>query len=120
MKKVLIVDDSSYMRMFIKKVIQKGGSYLIIEASNKDEAIEMYNNEEPDIVILDLNMSEETKDGISLLIQIMSIDPEAIAIVISAVRYEDVKDECLSLGAKHYLQKPFETETLLGVLEEYN
>lgn len=120
MKKVLIVDDSSYMRMFIKKVIKKGGSYLMIEASNKDEAIEMYNNAKPDIVILDLNMSEETKDGISVLIQIMSIDPEAIVIVISAVGYEDVKDECLALGAKSYLQKPFETESLLGILEEYN
>ncbi|OOM10484.1 hypothetical protein [Clostridium saccharobutylicum] len=42
MKKVLIVDDSSYMRMFVKKIIKKDGLYLTFEASGKEEAIEIY------------------------------------------------------------------------------
>ena len=40
MKKVLIVDNSSYMRMFVKKIIEKGGLYIMYEASSKDDAIE--------------------------------------------------------------------------------
>lgn len=119
MKKVLIVDDSSYMRMFVKKIVNKGGTYIIFEASTKVEAIEVFNNANPDIVILDLNMSEVRKDGIDVLTEIMKINPEAVVIVISAVGYEDVKDECLELGAKSYLKKPFETEELLHLLEEY-
>lgn len=119
MKKVLIVDDSSYMRLFVKKVIKKGGSYVMLEAATKEDAIEIYNSAKPEIVMLDLNISEH-KEGISVLTEIMSVNPEAVVIVISAVGYEDVKDECIALGAKGYLKKPFETEELLQILEEYN
>lgn len=120
MKKVLIVDDSSYMRMFIKKIIEKGGLYEILEASGKDNAIEVFVNEKPDIVILDLNMSEVTRDGVSALSEIMKINPNAVVIIISAIGYEDVKDQCLTLGAKEYLKKPFNNETLVKILSEYN
>lgn len=120
MKKVLIVDDSSYMRMFVKKIIAKGGSYIMFEASTKDDAIEVFKSENPDIVILDLNMSEVRNDGIDVLTEIMNINPEVAVIIISAVGYEDVRDECLALGAKSYLKKPFDTEVLLKALEEIN
>ena len=119
MKKVLIVDDSSYMRMFVKKIIEKGGLYIMYEASTKDEAIEVFKNEKPDIVTLDLNMSEFNRDGINVLTEIMNINPEAFVIIISAVGYEDVKDKCIALGAKSYIRKPFDTKTLLEALEEY-
>lgn len=119
MKKVLIVDDSAYMRMFIRKIIEKDGMYTMYEASTKDAAIEAYKNENPDIVTLDLNMSEFNRDGINVLTEIMNINPEAVVIVISAVGYEDVKDKCIELGAKGYIKKPFDTEALLHALEEY-
>jgi two-component system chemotaxis response regulator CheY len=119
MKKVLIVDDSSYMRKFVKKIIQKGGFYIIFEASTKEEAIEVYKTAKPDIMILDLNMSEVRNDGIYVLTEIMNINPRAIVIIISAVGYEDVRDECLALGAKSYIKKPFDTEILLNTLEKY-
>jgi two-component system chemotaxis response regulator CheY len=119
MKKVLIIDDSSYMRMFIKKIIEKGGSHITFEASNKDEAIEMFKNVSPDIVTLDLNMSESRGVGIDVLNDIMNINPEAIVVIISASGYENMRDECIALGAKTYLKKPFETQELLDILEEY-
>lgn len=119
MKKVLIVDDSSYMRKFVGKIVEKVGLYIIYEASDKDEAIEIFEDENPDIVILDLNMSEVRKDGIDVLTEIININPEAVVIIISAVGYEDVKDECIALGAKSYIKKPFDTKDLLEILEEY-
>ena len=119
MKKVLIVDDSSYMRKFVAKIVEKGGLYIMLEASGREDAIEIFKNEKPDIVILDLNMSEVRKDGIDALTEIMIINPEAVVIIISAVGYDDVKEECLALGAKSYIQKPFDTKILLQTLEEY-
>jgi two-component system chemotaxis response regulator CheY len=118
MKKVLIIDNSSYMRMFVAKIIEKGGLYIIHEASTKDEAIELFKTEKPDIITLDLNMSESDKDGINVLAEIMNINPEAVVIIISAVGYEDVKDKCIELGAKTYIKKPFNTKTLLNALED--
>lgn len=119
MKKVLIVDNSSYMRMFVKKIIQKGGFHTVFEASGKDDAIEIFKIENPDIVILDLNMSEFKMDGIHVLTDIMKINPETIVIIASAVGHENVKEECISLGAKGYIRKPFDAETLLKTLEQY-
>lgn len=119
MKKVLIVDNSSYMRMFIKKIVEKGGFHTIFGASGKDDAMEMFKLKKPDIVILDLNMSEFKMDGIHVLTEIMKINPETVVIIISAVGHENVKEECLALGAKSYIKKPFDTETLLKTLEEY-
>lgn len=118
MKKVLIIDDSSYMRMFVKKIIEKGGLYIIYEASTKDEAIEIFKNESPDIVTLDLNIAESKSDGVDVLYDIMNINPEASVIIISASGYENFKDECIELGAKTYIKKPFDTKTLLNALEE--
>lgn len=120
MKKVLIVDDSSYMRMFIKKIIKKDGLSIMFEAGTKEEAVELFTSAKPDIVILDLNMSEIEREGINILTEIMKVDPNAYVIIISAVGYEHVKDECMSLGAKGYIKKPFETEDLLKALEEYS
>lgn len=119
MKKVLIVDNSSYMRMFIRKIIEKDGFNNILEATGKEEAIEVFINEKPEIVMLDLNMSEFRMDGVYVLTEIMKISPQANVIVVSAVGHETVKDECLALGAKHYIKKPFDAEKLLKVLEEY-
>ena len=119
MKKVLIVDNSSYMRMFIKKIVEKGGSYTMLGAANKEDAMEVFKNEKPEIVILDLNMSEATMDGITVLKDIMEISKETIVIIASAVKLEVVKEECIALGAKSFIKKPIDTEVLLKTLEEY-
>lgn len=119
MKKVLVVDNSSYMRMFVKKVVEKGGPFSIFEASGKDEAMEIFNAEKPHIVILDLNMSETTMDGMDVLTDIMESDPETIVIIISAVQHQEVKGQCIALGAKNYINKPIDTDSLLKILEEY-
>lgn len=120
MKKVLIVDDSSYMRMFIKKVINKEGSYMAFEAIDKENAIEMFKTIKPDIVTLDLNISEVKNDGIEVLKNILEIDPKAIVIIVSAAGYENFRDECIELGAKTYIKKPIDTEVLLKTLAEHS
>lgn len=119
MRKVLIVDNSSYMRKFINKIIEKRHLYTIFEASDKYKAIEIFQNERPDIVILDLNMSELTMDGLDVLTDIMKINPETVVIIISAVGHQEVKDKCLAHGAKSYIKKPFDANTLLKTLAEY-
>lgn len=119
MKKILIVDNSSYMRMFVKKIVEKAGSYIILEAEGKEDAMNIFNIEAPTVVILDLNMGETTMEGIEVLTDIIKINPEAIVIIISAVADEDVKEQCIALGANRYIKKPIDTAVLLKTLEEY-
>ena len=119
MKKVLIVDNSSYMRMFVKKILEKEGAYTILEASGKDDAMDIFMSQNPAIVILDLNMSETTMEGLEVLTDIMKINSNAVVIIISAVRHEEVQEQCIELGAKGYIKKPIDAKVLLKVLEEY-
>jgi two-component system chemotaxis response regulator CheY len=119
MKKVLIVDNSSYMRMFVRKIIEKGGAYTTVEASNKEDAIEIFKSESPDIVLLDLNMSEFTMDGIEVLADIMKLNDKTAIIITSAVGHEEVKEQCIELGAKSYIKKPINAEMLLKTIGQY-
>ncbi|MDF2878211.1 MAG: response regulator receiver protein [Clostridia bacterium] len=118
MKKVLIVDNSSYMRMFVKKIIEKEEGYTIFEAASKDAAMALFKSEKPNIVILDLNMAENTMEGMEVLKDVIKINPEAVVIIISAVGDENVKNECIALGAKCYIKKPIDTDALLKALAE--
>lgn len=117
MKKVLIIDNSSYMRMFVRKIIEKGSSCIVTEAEDKYDGLEKFEAEKPDVVILDLNMSEYTMDGIDVLKDIMRISPQTKVIIMSAVGHQEVKDECIELGAKGYIRKPINAKELLKVLE---
>lgn len=117
MKKILIVDNSSYMRLFVRKIIEKGGSYNVSEAEGKYDALERFEIEKPDIVILDLNMSEFTMDGIDVLNEIKRMNPNADVIIMSAVGHQEVKDKCVELGAKAYIRKPINAKELLKALE---
>lgn len=120
MKKILIVDNSSFMRKFMKKIIEKEGSYTSFEASNKDEAMELFMSEKPSIVILDLNMSEATMDGMDVLTDIIKVSPKTDVLIVSAVGHQEVKDKCIELGAKSYIMKPIDTKILLNTLSECN
>ncbi|OPJ57948.1 response regulator [Clostridium oryzae] len=119
MKKVLIVDNSSFMRKFVKKIIEKDGLYTAVEAVDKVTAMEMFNSEKPDIVLLDLNMTESTMDGLEVLTDILKIAPAAVVFIMSAVGHQKVKDQCIELGAKGYISKPIDSGVLLKELGEY-
>lgn len=118
MKKVLIVDNSSYMRLLEKKIIEKDGGYEVLEADGKSDALERFKIQNPDIVILDLNMSESTLDGIGVLTDILKINSKVNIIIVSAVGHEEVKNKCIELGAKAYIKKPINAKELLKVLQQ--
>ena len=73
MASILIVDDASFMRMVLKKIILQSGNKVVAEASNGDEAIAMYKKYRPDLVFLDIVMppGKLTKDGLDALKIIM-------------------------------------------------
>ena len=56
MKKILLVDDAAFMRMMLKDTLTKNGFTDIIEAADGVEAVEKYNAEKPDLVIMDITM----------------------------------------------------------------
>jgi two-component system chemotaxis response regulator CheY len=119
MKKVLIVDNSSYMRMLVKKVIEKEERYEILEAASKAETMYTFKQESPEIVILDLNLGQTPMDGLEVLKEMVELKPETVIIIASAVGDDIAKEECIALGAKGYLTKPINTKLLIQTLAQY-
>lgn len=105
MPKIMISDDSAFMRKIIRNILEKLGHKEIIEATNGKEAIDKYKSDKPDLVLLDIIMPDV--GGIDVLREIMGIDKEAKVIMVTAVGQDAMVEECTILGAKGYIIKPF-------------
>jgi two-component system chemotaxis response regulator CheY len=117
MKTVLIVDDAAFMRLSIRKMLEKNGYEVVGEAENGLVAVEKYMELQPDIVTMDITMKD--MNGLEALKAIMERDKKANIIMVSAMGQEAmVKDAVLS-GAKGFIVKPFKEETLIKALEKF-
>ncbi len=104
----MVVDDSTFMRKILIKVLGEMGHKEIVEASDGAQAVEKYSSENPDLVLLDIIM--EKKDGIQVLKEIKAKNPDAKIVMVSAVGQEQMVKEALSSGALDFLVKPFDNE----------
>lgn len=117
MKTVLIVDDAAFMRLSIRKMLEKNGYEVVGEAENGLVAVEKYMELQPDIVTMDITMKD--MNGLEALKAIMERDKNANIIMVSAMGQEAmVKDAVLS-GAKGFIVKPFKEETLISCPEKF-
>lgn len=113
MAKILIADDSQFMRTQVKDILTEAGYNELVEASDGKEALEMYESEKPDLVLLDIIMPDV--DGIAVL---KKIGKEAKIVVVSAVGQEKMVDEAKELGALDYIVKPFDVEQVLEAVKK--
>lgn len=108
--KVLIADDSKFMRQLLKKTIMCEHYVVIAEAANGSEAIDLYKKMAPDIVLLDLTM--DGINGMTALKEIKKLNPNANVIICSAMGQSKIIIEALQNGAKDFIVKPFFNELL--------
>jgi len=115
-KKILVVDDAQFTRNMLKKIINKTEiGEVIAEAKNGVEAVSLYQEFKPDLVTMDLVMPEQ--GGIETTEKILSIDPGAIIVIVSALGQEALVLEAAKKGAKDFIQKPFKADQIEDVLE---
>jgi len=104
--KVIIVDDSNFMRRAISNLISRDpGIKVIATARDGYEAVELVRNLEPDVVTLDIEM--DGMSGIETLEKIMQVHPVPV-LMVSAYTSEgaNVTVEALRLGAVDFIEKP--------------
>lgn len=114
-KRIMIVDDSGFMRMMIKAVLQKGDYEIAAEAENGAIAIEKYREVRPDLVLLDITMPEI--NGIDALRRIKAEFPDVKAIMVSAMGQKPLVTEAIRAGASDFVIKPFLEEKVLMTIE---
>lgn len=114
MTKVLIVDDAAFMRMAIRKVLERNGFEVVGEAENGVTALTKYIECKPDIVTMDITMPEMT--GIEALKHIRSQDPDARVVMVSAMGQETLVRDAIMNGAKSFIVKPYKEEHIIQTL----
>jgi CheY-like chemotaxis protein len=113
--KVLIVDDSKLARMAVVKALNAlHPDWPRLEAGSADEALELIDQELPDIVLLDFNMPG--KDGLSFATELQQRAPRITVAVISANRQVEVIDRARAVGAA-FLAKPLTAQALGDFLD---
>ncbi|ALC92272.1 chemotaxis protein CheY [Bacillus sp. FJAT-18017] len=111
MARVLIVDDAAFMRMMLKDILTKNGLEVVGEAVNGVDAIEKFQELNPDVVTMDITMPE--MDGITAVKQIRALNPQASIIMCSAMGQQPMVLEAIQAGAKDFVVKPFQADRVM-------
>ncbi|HHT9107147.1 MAG TPA: response regulator transcription factor [Candidatus Wunengus sp. YC63] len=115
-RRVILADDEKHIRAMMKAVISSMNCEIVGEAADGQEAVDLYKKEKPDLLLLDINMSQ--KSGIDGLREIMREFPAATVIMLtSVVDMEDVK-QCIDLGAANYIRKDTSVTEMRQVIKD--
>ena len=117
MVKILVVDDSRFLRASIIKFLKEKGYLEIFEAANEKQALDIFKKEKPDLVLLDIIMEKE-KSGIEIFKKIKLVNPDVLVVVVSIVEETEVVGEAMRLGAKGYVNKPIDYNRLLSEIKK--
>ena len=117
-KKVLIIDDSNTMRKIISRSLRQAGLEFetILEAGDGQIALDMLNQEKPDIILSDINMPN--MNGIEFLKEKAANDSikDIPVVMITTESGNDILNEAMTLGAKGSIKKPFTPDQVQSTL----
>ncbi len=107
--KLLVIDDDEAIRKVLSVTLQDAG-YQVLTAENGETGLEIFADEQPDIILCDLRMPGI--DGIAVLKEVKAVDPDKEVIVISAYADMDLAIKALQLKASDFITKPISTPAL--------
>ncbi|MCK5630890.1 MAG: response regulator [Nanoarchaeota archaeon] len=113
MLKILIVEDEQAVREFLVKTFDMIG-YITLAASTGKEALEIFEAQHPQAIFLDLMLPD--KDGLEVLKEIKTKDPNNIVIVVSSKTEDKIIKKAKDLGGIEYNTKPFFRESIRSAL----
>ena len=109
--RVMVVDDSLFMRNMLKDIFVRAGFDVVAEGENGEVALQLYRDTRPDLVTMDIVMPK--KSGIEALQEIIADDPQARVIMVSALGQDALVLEAVESGARDFIVKPFREEKVL-------
>lgn len=115
-RQILITDDTAFMRMTLRNILEKNGYQVVGEAEDGQVAVDKYRELRPDLVTMDITMPR--MDGITAIKKIMEIDSQAKIIVCSAMGQKALVIEALNAGARDFVVKPFQAERIVNALQK--
>jgi two-component system, chemotaxis family, chemotaxis protein CheY len=113
---ILICDDSMLVRKKLKDLLEALGCN-VLEASNGLEGFEIYKNNKPDVVFMDIVMPN--LDGLESLKRIREFDTKAKVVMLSSVGTSTKLKDALKMGAVDFIQKPYEDSQIVSILTKF-
>jgi len=113
-RRIMIVDDVPYIREMVKTTLVMHGYIVTAEADNGREAIQIFQELRPDIVLTDIEM--KGMDGLELLREIRKIDSAAPVIIMTGNPHKEYVKKAFDAGMTDFIVKPIDMMRLLSVL----
>ena len=113
-KTILIADDEPSIRLTVTRMLDK--EYIVLEATNGEEAVNIAKGQTPDLILMDLMMPK--MDGYTACFRIKADQAtKAIPVImLTAIDHELNKKFAMEMGADGYITKPFTTQELMDVI----
>ncbi len=111
-KRILIVDDSAFIRMALRDILVASGYEVAGEADSGEQAVVKFKELLPDLVTLDMVMAGET--GLQALQEIINLDRNAKVLMVTAMGKQSLIVDAVQAGAKGFLVKPFESNAVIA------
>jgi two-component system chemotaxis response regulator CheY len=119
MLKVLIVDDSLFMRKLLTDILTTAGHTVVGEAENAHAAVMLYPKLNPDLVTLDIVMPViENITALHAVEKIMAFDKTAKILMVTTMGQQEMITEFIQAGAKDFLLKPFQPAHVIAAIEK--
>lgn len=112
---VLVCDDAIFMRTMIADILTQAGYQVVGEAESGVEAVQRYQELNPDLVTMDIVMPE--MGGIDAVREIVKLDPGARILMCSAMGQQALVVEAIQAGAKDFVVKPFQPARVLEAVQ---
>lgn len=113
-KRIMVVDDSRMVKLQMENMLADTPYEITAYCRSGEEAVKQYGKVLPDVVTMDIIMPG--MDGLETAQAILEDHPEARIVMVSSLAYEDTFEEAQSIGAKGFIDKPFDRDQLLELL----
>jgi two-component system chemotaxis response regulator CheY len=113
---VLIVDDLTFIKLVLRNELEKAGFRVVGEASDGVEALSLFEEKRPDVVLLDITMPK--MDGLTTLRKMLELNPQAKIVMCSALGQQQLIIQAIQAGAKDFIVKPFRPERVISSIKK--
>lgn len=113
----IVVDDDELMRRAIRAALMSLDCEVVGETYDGEEALKLYNEKKPDIVLLDIRMPK--MDGLEVLTKLSEAGEDAYVVMMTFMDDDDFVEDCMIAGAKDYLRKDMSLKDMINRIERH-
>ncbi len=114
--RVLLADDEIHIRALMKAMMKSINAEIIAEAANGQEAIDLFKEHKPDLMLLDINMPVKT--GEETLKEVMKENPRAFVIMMTSLSDAESVEKCMNLGAANFIRKDTPIDKMKEIIKQ--